>query len=404
MNGEPNTQDAFLFSPSSSYPRPLACLVDRDGDLVHAWSNTTGQPNPATDPPSYLRGWNHVELAADGSLYAMVPLHALLKLRPNSSLAWKTELPVHHDLDFGPGGEIYALTERPRTVRRRGGRHVVLDNFITIISPEGNVMENHSLYDLLTTQPAIRSLIDSRVARRITTPGSTAPTNLDVLCDRTGRDASRMLRGLPGSPCDILHANTLEILHTHPHGLWNNGDVLVSLRDLDLIAVLDLRAQQVRWWWGPQELSAQHQPSALPNGNLLVFDNGQKMRRSRPLELDPVTGAVVWQYTADPPQALFSPMAGGCERLPSGNVLISDAQAGRAIEVTSGGHITWTLQIHTRQRSASANSRCEIYRIAAAPTGVTVHLSGGASHARHLAWLRVQCRTDRAPLPAGTSP
>lgn len=403
MNGDPKAQHAFLFSPSSSYPQPLACLVDRDGDVVHAWSNATGQPDPATAPPSYLRGWNHVELAADGSLYAMVPLHALLKLRPDSSLAWKTEIPVHHDLDLGPGGEVYALTERPRVVSWSGGRHVVLDNLVTLLSPAGNILESHSLYDLLTTQPAIRSLIDNEIAQRIATHGAAALANLDVLRDRTGRVASQLLRDLPGSPCDILHANTLEILCPHPYNLWSAGDVLVSLRDLDLIAVLDLREQQVRWWWGPQELSAQHQPSALPNGNLLVFDNGQRMQRSRALELDPVTGAVVWQYTADPPQALFSPMAGGCERLPGGNVVISDARAGRAIEVTRGGRIAWTLQIHTRRPSASTTSRCEIYRIAAVPADVTVRLSGEASHARHLAHARVQCQTTPTSLPARSS-
>ncbi|MEV5831560.1 arylsulfotransferase family protein [Spirillospora sp. NPDC052242] len=402
MNGDPDAQRAFLFSPSSSYPRPLACLVDTEGNLVHAWSNPVGQPDPASAPPSYLRGWNHVELGADGSLYAMVPLHALLKLRPDSSLAWKVEIPVHHDLELRPGGEIYALTERPRLVPWNGGSQLVLDNLITFLSPEGDVIEEFSLYDLLTSHAGIRSLVDAEISRRTAASDSRTLSSLDALRGSTGREASRILRALPGSPCDVLHANTLEVLHTHPSALWKAGDVLVSLRELDIIAVVDLETQHVRWYWGPGELSAQHQPSALADGNLLVFDNGRTKQRSRVLELDPITKTIVWQYTADPPQAFFTPLAGGCERLPGGNVLITDAQAGRAIELTRDGRIIWTLQIHAR-RPTSTTSRCEVYRVAAVPSEVTARLSSNADDARNLAHALVQCGVSRTSLPARSS-
>ena len=43
------------------------------------------------------------------------------------------------------------------------------------------------------------------------------------------------------TPADILHANTLEILSGRPDGLWDEGHVLVSVRNLDLIAVLKSR-------------------------------------------------------------------------------------------------------------------------------------------------------------------
>lgn len=398
----------FLFSPSSSYPRPLACVIDREGRLVHTWSNTTGQPDPSTDPPTWLRGWNHVEVAADGSLYAMVPLHMLLKLRPDSTLDWQIQLPVHHDLDITNSGEIYALTEQPRIVPWSRGRHLLLDNLITVISPQGRVRHSHSIYDLLTSDPQIRGLIDHEISRRVSSAHvpPPAPPDFNELAGRRGRDVSRLLRELPGSPSDILHANTIEVLRPHPHGLWDGGDVLISLRDLDLIAVLNLSTginngqgnSAVRWGWGPSELSGQHQPSALPGGTVLVFDNGRSRGHSRALEIDPSTGTIVWQYTADPPHALFSAMAGGCQQLPGGTVLISDAQAGRALEVTRDGTTIWDLQIHTSPPTSEAVSRCEIYRIAAVPASTAARLTGEADHARRLAHTRVQCQTRRVPL------
>ncbi|UQI49676.1 hypothetical protein M1P56_35390 (plasmid) [Streptomyces sp. HU2014] len=391
----------FLFSPSASYPHPLACLIDRQGQVVHAWSSTLGQPDPATDPPTYLRGWNHVELAADGSLFVTVPLHALLKLRPDSTPVWRAELPAHHDLAISPDGDIYVLTEEPRVIPWHGSEHVLLDNTVTILNKDGQMRAAHSLYDILTSDPVLETLIAQQVERRRADAVLPEPAALEHQLSgaegrRVGRDVSRFLRDLPGSPCDVLHANTLELLHDHPQGLWKRGDVLVSLRNLDLIAVLDLQGRAVRWFWGPGELSGQHQPSARPGGTVLVFDNGQSAGRSRVLEIDPVTNRIVWQFTAHPPESLFCALAGGCEELPNGNILISDAQSGRGIEVTREGRTTWAVRISTRRTSATT-SRAEFYRMVAVPAA-TAALLGGETSARDIARSRLRCEL-RDDLP-----
>jgi hypothetical protein len=388
----------FLFSPSSSYPQPFACLIDRQGALVHAWSSPLDQPDPRTDPPTYLRGWNHVELGADGSLYVTVPLHSLLKLRPDSSLIWRAPVPAHHDLDIGEDGEVYVLTERPRLVRWRGGEHVLLDNLVTILDAGGRMVAAHSLYDVLTTQPVLRSLIDEQIERR---RAGSQPVRLPAY-QTAGRQVLAALRDLPGSPCDVLHPNTVEVLNAHPDGLWSGGDVMVSLRSLDVIAVLDLSVRSVRWWWGPGELSGQHQPSAVPGGNVLVFDNGQAAGRSRAIEIDPRTGSIMWQYTADPPESLFTPLAGGCQLLASRHVLITDAQSGRAIEVTRDGRPVWGVQIH-QAATPTATSRAAIYRLSAVPAAAALALDGGDETARQVvAQRRLRCELigDNFPPPS----
>lgn len=388
----------FLFSPSASYPQPFACLIDRQGRVVHAWSSTLDQPAPDTEPPTYLCGWNHVELGPDGSLYVTVPLHALLKLRPDSSLEWRAELPVHHDLDIHPSGEIYALTEEPRTLRWPGGARVLLDNTVTVLSPHGEIRAEHSLYDILTTHPELKDLIGKEADRRAAAGRPAGPAAFGV-DGRRGREISRLLRELPGSPCDVLHANTVEILRAHPAGLWGDGDVLVSLRNLDLIAVLDLTARAVRWFWGPGELSGQHQPSARPGGTVLLFDNGRAHGRSRVLEIDPVTGQIVWQYLANPPESLFCPLAGGCEELPGGTILISDAQGGRGIEITREGRTTWAVRISTLKSPTARTSRAEFYRMTPVPAATAVLLGHDDTPARELVRSRLRCELrDELPL------
>ncbi|MFG3099370.1 arylsulfotransferase family protein [Streptomyces sp. NPDC048182] len=382
----------FVFSPSASYPQPFAAVIDDRARIVHAWSSPVGQPAIETSPPSYLRGWNHVEVAPDGSLFAIVPLHTLLKLAPDSTLTWRADLPAHHDLALGLHGEIYVLTEEPRPVPCTSGSHVLLDNSVTVLNPDGRLRDAHSLYEILTTDPDLTTLITSAIdqhrdAGRTAEPAVLAPRLEGTNGWRRGRDISRLLRSRPGSPSDILHTNTLEILnHAHPAGLWAAGDVLVSLRDLDLIAVLDLRARALRWWWGPGELSGQHQPSAQPGGTILVFDNGRRAGRSRILEIEPVTRTVVWQYEP----GLFCEMAGGCERLADGTVLISDAQAGRALVVERDGRERWQVRISTR--STGARSRAEFYRLSVVPAAAADRLGTGDRPARALTRSRVRCQ------------
>ncbi|MFD4406728.1 arylsulfotransferase family protein [Nocardia sp. NPDC058499] len=377
----------FLFSPSSTYPRPVACLIDRDAQIVHAWSSDLDQPGPQTRPPRYLRGWNHVELGADGSLYATVPLHSLLKLAPDSTLIWRVELPVHHDLHVTDTGQVYVLTEQPRVVDGADAAFVMLDNSITVIDDTGTPTATYSLYDLLMSDAVLSALIISHIDRRRRSPHHRAAlaTHHDLAAAgalRPGRTASRLLRDLPGSPADLLHANTVEVVQAHPAGLWGDGEVLVSMRELDTIAVLDLSAGAVRWWWGPGEVSGQHQPTMLPNGNLLVFDNGQRHGYSRVLEIDPTNHAIVWQHLADPPQNLFCPLAGGAEPLPGGNVVISDAQGGRALEVTRDGDTVWTVATLT-----AAGERAQFYRLAAVTGPVATRVLGTAEHPATVAAL-----------------
>ncbi|MFI8281354.1 arylsulfotransferase family protein [Streptomyces sp. NPDC085929] len=387
----------YVFSPSASYPRPFACVIDDRARIVHAWSSPIGQPDIETSPPSYLRGWNHVEVAPDGSLYAMVPLHALLKLAPDSTLTWRADLPAHHDLALSPNGEIYVLAEEPRPVPCTGGSHVLLDNSVTVLSPDGQLRAAHSLYDILTTDPRLEGLItgaidEHRAAGRTADTAALAPRLEGANGWRRGRDVSRLLRARPGSPSDILHANTVEILSaTHPARLWATGDILVSLRNLNLIAVLDLGAGAVRWWWGPGELSGQHQPSAQPDGTVLVFDNGRGFGRSRVLEIEPLTKGITWQHEL----GFFCEMAGGCERLADGSVLISDAQAGRALIVDRDGRETWTVQVSTGTTS-SGRSRAEFYRLSAIPGAAARFLGDGDRPARALAESRVSCRLGQS--------
>ncbi len=364
----------FVYSPASSCPRPYARLIDRNGSTIHVWANDRAQPAVEDDPPSFLRGWNHVEVDPVGNLYAVVPLRALLKLGPDSSLLWEAGISAHHDMAISPSGELYVLTEAPRKIRSGDRTFVILDNSVSVLDAEGKLMRAISLYDVLITDTDIASLLHDNVqaryadfahsGHRLTGAARELVASATYSGPLTG--ALQLLRQLPGSPCDAMHTNTVEILDAHPKGLWDQGHVLVSMRNLNLVAVVDLDVPRVLWSWGMGELSGQHQPSALPDGNVLIFDNGTTVGRSRVLEVDPAARTVVWEYMADPPGAFFSELAGGCERLPGGNILVTAAQAGRAFEVTQDKRVVWEWST-VKEPSSHPTSRVTLYRLAGVP-------------------------------------
>lgn len=380
----------FLFSPASCYPKPAAYVVDEAGTVLHTWSNTAHQLKPEENPPSYLRGWNHVEVDADGSLFAIVPLRALLKLTPESKLEWSCDVAAHHDIAVGDDGSLYVLAEAPRRVLVDDRAHVILDNLVTLVDRGGAVKSEFSLYDILSTDSDLRQLIEAAIKRRSESfqrsgwPAADDQVPPEVVQETQAilRDASydgelrralRRLRALPGSPCDVLHTNTLEILDAHPGGVWNSGDLLLCMRELNAVAVVDPARGSVRWWWGAEELSGPHQPSALPDGRILVFDNGLNARRTRLVVVDPKTREVVWHWSAQPPESFFCPLAGGCERLENGNLLVTNSTAGGAFELTMDGRIVWQLTLPVSVYGAE-RGRVSIYRMSAVEADVIARL------------------------------
>ncbi len=360
--------ERFVFSPSSSYPQPFARLVDRSGNVLQTWTHPAAQPVETDDPPSWLRGWNHVEVAPDGGLFALVPLRAVLRLDRDSRPLWTAEVPAHHDLHSWPDGSAHVLSEVPRVVEIDGQSWTVLDNEVVALDPVGRITGRWSLYDVLGADPDLAKLLAEAIATGrerylVAGPHDLATTFLLTYGRSLSptREVLRALRSVPNRPSDVLHANTLEPLSAHPTGRWGDGHWLLSFRELDLIAAVDLDPCRVLWWWGPGTLSGQHQPSAQADGTVLVYDNGRAHGYTRLLEVDPDTDCITWEHA---PLGLFAAVAGGCERLSHGTVLVTDPQVGRAFEVDRAGRELWSWTVPVRDCS-SRHSRASIYRFAA---------------------------------------
>ena len=135
---------------------------------------------------------------------------------------------------------------------------------------------------------------------------------------------------------------------THGNGVAElpGGDLLVSFRNISTVIQIERRTDKIVWELGAPPLSGQHAPLPLPNGNILIFDNGphrldESFPFSRVIEVNPATKQIVWKYQEAIPANFYSPRISNAQRLANGNTLIDEGWSGRFFEVTPEGETVW---------------------------------------------------------------
>jgi hypothetical protein len=296
-----------LFSPVRGHH---ADLLDPDGRIVHQWHHPEGiqhlkwLPNGRvlvhTLPPEFAEGAEHIGGCSG----------ALLELDGESKVCWEYRDPyMHHDYQRLDNGNTLVIrwAKLPADVAARvQGGHVasgdpdwMWGDVVREIDPDGNVVREWRSWEHLSTDHHVKCPLESRK--------------------------------------EWTHLNSIE--------LTPDGDWLLSFRLTSTIAIVDGATGDVRWRWGAEVLSHQHNATWLDSGNILVFDNGCHRRElpsfSQIVELDRQTGDIVWSYQSEPILAFYSFMISGCERLPNGNTLITEGASGRIFEVTPERETVW---------------------------------------------------------------
>ena len=226
------------------------------------------------------------------------------------------------------GDEIYVLSRTGRVVDYVHPRAPVLADVIQVRSmSEGTLQREISVLDAIHDSPYAFLLPSVRHAK-----GTRKNTEFDV-----------------------LHTNHVEVLDgrsAHRIPAFAAGNILISMRNINAIAVLDGRTAEVSWIWGPTNLTFQHDPTLLENGHILLFDNG--LERSRVLEVDPSSYEIVWAYA--PRSGFLSKTRGSNQRLANGNTLITESDRGYVLEVTPDQEVVWKFAnpVVTRKKEREA--------------------------------------------------
>jgi hypothetical protein len=307
----------------NSWKSPEAYLIDMHGRVVHKWAKNIYEGD--------LGG--HVEICENGDLLVVATHFALVRLDWDSNVKWNTKIGVHHDVSADNKEQLYTLAREDRLVFCHGIPTPIPVDYIAVLSADGVLKKKVYLYDIVKENISLQTVF--QVHKWFLTP-----KNLRDIFARRG-ELRGFFRPARDRCFDITHTNSIEIMDRDIEGFCRNGDWLISIRQLDLVAILNPQKEEFTWSWGQGELDRQHHPTLLENENVLIFDNGLNRGFTRVIELDPLTRKIVWEYRADPPEKFFSAERGSCQRLPNGNTLITESQKGRVFEVTKEGEIVW---------------------------------------------------------------
>ena len=202
--------------------------------------------------------------------------------------------------------------------------------------------------------------------------------------ERTVPDSNRTL---PGNPvwggCD-RDPTVQDWSHGESLSMAEDGSVLASFRHLNQVISISPDFESVKWrLGGPGSDFTFHDPSdrfhhqhsvvALPNGNVLLFDNGNYRpdveggEYSRALELslntENMTATKVWEYRHGPD--IFSICCSSVSRLDNGNTLVLFGSVFGdmccrpyvIVEVDAKGKVVWKV----RHTSAAKPSQQRVY-------------------------------------------
>jgi len=315
-----------------------AYLLDMAGKAIHTFSEKRTQNT----------WWKLVEPYQDGDFLVLIENLELRMIDWDSNIKWAKAMNFHHDVAVDDKGNIFSLTQKPRDFPEYSTDEAILDDFLIILTKDGEVKREISFADLIIREKGL----------------------FEFARNPSGKVSFRK------DAWDIFHTNTIEIIDRNIYSknqnlftrlfekkkvLFHKGNVLFCIRNLDIIGLIDLQTERIIWHWGRGELDRPHHPSLLANGNLLIFDNGLHRGFSRVIELNPATEKIVWQYTADPPHLFFSETRGSAQRLPNGNTLITESDKGHVFEITRKGLLVW--EFFSPQLNTEKNKRATIYRM-----------------------------------------
>lgn len=369
-SGPPSTEPYVLFAPIQSN---VTYLMDLQGQLVHQWraDSTPGCSVYLLSDGRLLRPMSlgDAEFPSGGCNGGRIEL-----LDWDGRVLWSFDYSSadhqqHHDVRFLPNGHVLFVAWE----KHSAGEALAAGRDPATIPANGEIWVDH----LVEVDPASNSIVWTwRLWDHLLPPGANAADHPELVDPNAWATPQN----------DWTHMNAVD---------YNPAldEVMVSVRNHSEIWVIDHgtttaeaaghtggrrgRGGDLLYRWGNpvsygypanRQLFGQHNAHWIETGlsgegQILVFDNGDRSLRpfSRVVQLapplqssalydfDPESGflptAPAWQWTANPPTALFAAIISSAQRLASGDTLVCDGPAGHFFEITPAGDTTWSYLV-----------------------------------------------------------
>lgn len=306
--------------------KPGVKLIDMDGQTLHQWilqparlfPGWTGRRNFDLEH-RYIHG---TYLLPDGGLVANIEYVGTVRLDACGNIVWR--LPnTHHSIDRTDDGTFWIPVTNPELQHEgrnqpemfRGLEGPRYDESLVHVNDDGEVLDSLDV---------LQVLYENGLERHIWKSHSTGP--------------------------DVMHLNDIESLSgsmAEEYPLFDAGDLLVSLRNLDLVFVVDPQTRRVKWHTTDQFIE-QHDADFLGERWIGVFDNnrdgtfrGTILGGSRIIAIQPRTDSTIVLFPKPRSEGFYTRAMGKWQQLENGNLLLTESRAGRIVEVTTEGRTVW---------------------------------------------------------------
>jgi hypothetical protein len=315
---------------SSFFDRSIEIrLITLDGEIVNRWpinvfdiwDNFDHLHNIKNAPKtSWNAILNGIMILPDGSV--VFNLFGLVKLDRCGNIVWKVPKFAHHSIEpavdggFWVGGKNYIGSKSKHPPIKTPYE----EDTILKISSDGSIVREISVLDIFWKNNLLGVLFSNNSRFHA------SPQN------------------------DVIHLNdidelTVELEDAFPQ--FNAGDLLVSLRQTNMIMVIDPKTELVKWYQvGPW--IQQHDSDFQENGTITVFDNasdgtndGSIFGGSKIISVDPSNRRTEILYQGQDRNSMYTMVQGDHQVFKNGNILITESNAGRVIEVDVDGRIVW---------------------------------------------------------------
>lgn len=314
-------------------------LLNKQGEVLHAWE----VPPKRLFPDFAFRGGRQaltraevqtkrdrrihgMHLFPNGDVLFNIEYGGTVRIDACSNFQWQLPIGSHHSLRSTDQGTFWVATRKPQQPPR-SSRHpegfpgltrekTVSHEYLTHITADGDVLEQISLLNLLYQNDLERHIF------------------------KHGQQDN----------ADPTHLNDIEPLGANlarEHPLFEAGDLLLSLRHLDLVLVVDPETQKIKWHTSHVS-TRQHDPDFMAGGWIGIFDNrsdgtfrGEVLGGSRIVAIQPHTDSVQTLFPTSRSEPFYTEFLGNWEQLPNDNLLLTEAEAGRVVEVNPDGETVW---------------------------------------------------------------
>ena len=321
-------------------------LMDERGDVLHEWLTARGDVFEddllqRKDPKgSNIHG---SLLLPNGDVLITLEYVGTARLDACGEVLWTLSEGNHHAMSRAEDGTFWI----PATSQtRRSGSEQYPDfpgidevwvDRILHVSEDGKVLQDINVLDILYSNGLERYLFQGHF-------GGGPPSG------------------------DVTHLNDVEPLSSSlsdDYPIFDTGDLLVSARNVNLVFVLDPDTGEIKWHTdGPFIL--QHDPDYIGDGWIGVFDNqAWAPGGSRILGFQPHTDSMKVLFQGKHLDRFSTGHKGMWQMLENGNMLLTEEETGRVIEVSEEGKLVWEW-VHepygSRVPSVSKATRVDLTR------------------------------------------